>query len=304
MTNVDSACYVAKEAGRNRVHVARKDDVQVLQYRKSLESVEKIREALNKEQFELFYQPIFDIKGEKPVIEHCEILLRIKNADGQLYTPEDFIPLAEKYNLMSGIDRWVVSHVIDWIEQHQEAAQLPRILINLSALSYIDEVFLAFLVNKLQSTSIDTTRLAFEITETAAVNNIELANNFLDRIREFGCRFALDDFGTGFSTFAYLKQLPIDYLKIDGSLVRSISHNSIDREMVRAINEVGHIVGAKTIAEFVENDEIVRTLKTLNVDFGQGFGLQRPAHIDGLLDMPGVKIYSQDSDQKDLGDAA
>lgn len=304
MTNVDSACYVAKESGRNRVHVARKDDVQVLHYRKSLESVEKIREALNKEQFELFYQPIFDIKGDQPVLEHCEILLRIKNADGQLYTPEDFIPLAEKYNLMSGIDRWVVSHVIDWIEQHQAEANLPRILINLSALSYIDEVFLAFLVNKLENTSIDTSRLAFEITETAAVNNIELANNFLDRIREFGCRFALDDFGTGFSTFAYLKQLPIDYLKIDGSLVRSISHNSIDREMVRAINEVGHIVGAKTIAEFVENDEIVQTLKSLNVDYGQGFGLQRPAKIDGLLEMPGVRTGPQDNDQRDIGGAA
>ena len=189
-------------------------------------------------------------------------------------------------------------------DRHQAEANLPRILINLSALSYIDEVFLAFLVNKLENTSIDTSRLAFEITETAAVNNIELANNFLDRIREFGCRFALDDFGTGFSTFAYLKQLPIDYLKIDGSLVRSISHNSIDREMVRAINEVGHIVGAKTIAEFVENDEIVQTLKSLNVDYGQGFGLQRPAKIDGLLEMPGVRTEPQDNDQRDIGGAA
>jgi len=261
LTEVDSACYVAKESGRNRVHVARKDDAEVLAYRKDLASIEKIRHALNNEHFELFYQPVFNIKGDVPVLEHCEILLRVKHEDGELHSPEDFIPLAEKYNLMSGIDRWVVSHVVDWIELHQDTTELPRLLINLSALSYTDETFLAFLTKKLKNTSIDPSRLAFEITETAAVDNMSQAASFFKRIGEFGCKFALDDFGTGFSTFAYLKQLPIDYLKIDGSLVRNICNDPIDREMVDVINQVGHIVGAQTIAEYVENDDITRLLK-------------------------------------------
>jgi len=283
LTEVDSACYVAKESGRNRVHVARKDDAEVLAYRKDLASIERIRDALNNEQFELFYQPVFNIKGSAPALEHCEILLRIKHEDGELHSPEDFIPLAEKYNLMSGIDRWVVSHVIEWIEQHQDATDLPRLLINLSALSYTDETFLAFLTRKLKTTTIDPTRLAFEITETAAVDNMSQANSFFKRIGEFGCKFALDDFGTGFSTFAYLKQLPIDYLKIDGSLVRNICDDPIDREMVQVINQVGHLVGAQTIAEYVENDRIVEVLREIGVDYGQGFGLQRPAQLNGLL---------------------
>ncbi len=283
MTEVDSACYIAKETGRNRVHVARKDDAEVLRYRSNLANVEKIRNALNNEEFELFYQPVFNIANNPPTVEHCEILLRIKKADGELYSPEEFIPLAEKYNLMGGIDRWVVTQVINWIEKHQNAVQLPRFLINLSALSYTDDLFLAFLVKKLSNCKIDTSQLAFEITETAAVDNLDKGVAFINRIREFGCRFALDDFGTGFSTFAYLKQLPIDYLKIDGSLVRNICHETVDYEMVRAINQVGHIVGAQTIAEFVENDEIIDALRDIGVDYGQGFGLQHPGKLSGLL---------------------
>ena len=298
LTEVDSACYVAKESGRNRVHVARKDDAEVLAYRKDLASIERIRHALNNEQFELFYQPVFNIKGKAPVIEHCEILLRIKHEDGELHSPEDFIPLAEKYNLMSGIDRWVVSHVIDWIEEHQQTTDLPRLLINLSALSYTDETFLAFLTKKLKATTIDQSRLAFEITETAAVDNMSQAASFFKRIGEFGCKFALDDFGTGFSTFAYLKQLPIDYLKIDGSLVQNICDDPIDKEMVRVINQVGHIVGAQTIAEYVENDDIVRSLQEIGVDYGQGFGLQRPAQLKGLLKL-GYSSVDSETDRPD-----
>lgn len=303
MTEVDSACYIAKETGRNRVHVAQKDDAEVLRYRKNLDSIEKIRQALNNEEFELFYQPVFNIADEPPTLEHCEILLRIKNANGELYSPEEFIPLAEKYDLMGGIDRWVVGRVIEWIEQHQNMVQLPRFLINLSALSYTNDLFLAFLVKRLQTCNIDTSRIAFEITETAAVDNLEKAIAFIDRIRGFGCRFALDDFGTGFSTFAYLKELPIDYLKIDGSLVRNICHDTIDYEMVRAINQVGHVVGAQTIAEFVENEEIVSALLDIGVDYGQGFGLQHPAKLAGLLQQskPG---YPDDEDGADQAGTA
>ncbi len=305
MTEVDSACYIAKEGGRNRVHVAREDDAEVLRYKNNLANVEKIRQALNNEQFELFYQPVFNIADEPPTLQHCEILLRIKNSDGELYSPEEFIPLAEKYNLMGGIDRWVVTHVIEWIEEHQHAVQLPRFLINLSALSYTDDLFLAFLVKTLKNCNVDTSRIAFEITETAAVDNVDKGVTFINRLREFGCRFALDDFGTGFSTFAYLKQLPIDYLKIDGSLVRNICHDTVDYEMVRAINQVGHIVGAQTIAEFVEDDDILKALRTIGVDHGQGFGLQRPARLANLLQQAQQRIEdNQDNQDNQAGTAA
>lgn len=300
MNNVDSACYIAKQSGRNRIHIAQKDDAEILRYRNSLENVQRIRRALSAEQFELFYQPVFDIRGDEQILEHCEILLRIKDEDGELFSPEEFIPLAEKYNLMGGIDRWVVRQVIIWIEKHQQSIKVPRLLVNLSALSYTDDLFLSFLVKTLEEANIDHDKLAFEITETAAVDNTDVASKFITRIKRFGCRFALDDFGSGFSNFAYLKKLPIDYLKIDGSLVRNMCHDTIDKEMVRAINQIAHIVGAQTIAEFVENDEICKSLRGIGVDYGQGFGLQKPAILTNLLKEPAVQTDSVD----DIGSKA
>lgn len=290
MNNVDSACYIAKQSGRNRVHIAQENDTEILRYRNSLENVQKIRRAMSAENFELFYQPVFDIRGDVPLLQHCEILLRIKDDDGALFSPEEFIPLAEKYNLMSGIDRWVVAKVIDWIEKHQNDIHMPRLLVNLSALSYTDELFLSFLIKKLETANIDLNKLAFEITETAAVDNTDVASKFINRIKQFGCRFALDDFGSGFSNFAYLKKLPIDYLKIDGTLVKNMCHDNIDEEMVRAINQIAHIVGAQTIAEFVENDDIRRLLQQIGVDYGQGFGLQKPTMLSNLLEQEAVQI--------------
>ncbi len=284
MTNVDSACYIAKQSGRNRVHLAQKNDSEVMRYQHDLAAVQNIRMAMHEERLELFYQPVFRILEDRTELEHCEILLRFKDEEGNLHSPAEFIPLAEKYNLMSDIDRWVVLSVLSYLEQYQHLIELPRLLVNLSGLSYMDEEFLAFLVATLEKADIDHSRIAFEITETAAVDDVVKAQHFIKRIREFGCRFALDDFGSGFSTFAYLKNLRIDYLKIDGTLVKNMSEDNVDREMVRAINQVGHIVGAKTIAEFVENDEILQQLREIGVDFAQGFGLQKPAPLIELVD--------------------
>ncbi len=296
MNNVDSACYIAKQSGRNRVHIAQKNDAEILSYRSSLENVQRIRRAITNENFELFYQPVFDIRGDTLTMEHCEVLLRIKDENGALFSPEEFIPLAEKYNLMSGIDRWVVTRVIEWIEEHQNNIHMPRLLVNLSALSYTDELFLSFLIKSLENANIDYNKLAFEITETAAVDNTDVASKFISRIKRFGCRFALDDFGSGFSNFAYLKKLPIDYLKIDGTLVRNMCHDHIDQEMVKAINQIAHIVGAQTIAEFVENDDIRQLLRKMGVDYGQGFGLQKPTMLSNLLEQDSVQILPQDQD--------
>lgn len=288
LQDVDSACYVAKQWGRNQVHLANASDTEVVQYRNDIAGIHSIRNALDENHLALFYQPVHRILESGTEMAHCEILLRIIDENGDVFSPAEFIPIAEKYNLMAEIDRWVIENVMIWIAKHQVDKVIPRILINLSGLSFIDVDFLDFVVDQLEKHDIDPTKIAFEITETAAVDNISQANEFIDRLRTIGCRFALDDFGTGFSTFAYVKSLPIDYLKIDGSLVKDICTDSVDREMVRAINTIGHTVGAKTIAEFVENDAIVDVLRTIGVDYAQGFGLQRPAPLDGLLEqIPG-----------------
>lgn len=284
LTNVDSACYIAKQSGRNRVHVARSNDADITKYKSDIASIQFIRQAVAEDRFKLYYQPVFKITSTGVQLEHCEILLRIISESGEVLSPAEFIPLAEKYNLMHEIDRWVLTNVLAWVREHQQQYGLPRLLINLSGLSFIDSEFLDFSMEQLQQDGIDPSRIAFEITETAAVDNLDLARGFMHRIRSLGCRFALDDFGTGFSTFAYLKNLPIDYLKIDGSLVRNLATDEMDMEMVRAINQIGHTVGARTIAEFVENDEILDILRELGVDYAQGYGLQKPQELVTLLE--------------------
>lgn len=285
LTNVDSACYIAKQSGRNRVHVAHRNDADISKYKSDIASMQFIRQAVAEDRLKLYFQPVYKITSTGTSLEHCEILLRILSESGEVLSPAEFIPLAEKYNLMHEIDRWVLVHVLEWVKEHQSHYDLPRLLINLSGLSFIDNEFLEFSMQQLQQDGIDPKRLAFEITETAAVDNLDLARNFMNRIKSLGCRFALDDFGSGFSTFAYLKNLPIDYLKIDGSLVRHLESDNTDREMVRAINQIGQTVGAKTIAEFVENDDILDILRDIGVDYAQGYGLQKPKEIEQLLTM-------------------
>lgn len=300
LTNVDSACYIAKQSGRNRVHVAHRNDADISKYKSDIASMQFIRQAVAEDRLKLYFQPVYKITSTGTSLEHCEILLRILSESGEVLSPAEFIPLAEKYNLMHEIDRWVLVHVLEWVKQHKGDYELPRLLINLSGLSFIDNEFLDFTFQQLQQEGIDPKRLAFEITETAAVDNLDLARNFMHRIKSLGCRFALDDFGSGFSTFAYLKNLPIDYLKIDGSLVRNLETDKTDREMVRAINQIGHTVGAKTIAEFVENEDILDILRDIGVNYAQGFGLQKPQEIELLLDLLDETSNQTLSDGPDL----
>jgi len=282
LSDVDSACYVAKQSGRNRVHITQENDAEVVKYRNDIAGMQNIKLALAEERLTLFYQPVFKLLENGVELSHCEILLRIRSESGELFSPAEFIPIAEKYNVMTEIDRWVFSNALDWIVKHQHEYDIPRLLINLSGLSFINDEFLEFVSEQLQTRNIDTNKIAFEITETSAVDNMDKANVFINRIRELGCRFALDDFGSGFSTFAYLKNLPIDYLKIDGSLVKNMATDGIDREMVRAINEIGHTVGAKTIAEFVEDEKTLDALRAIGVDYAQGYGLCKPLALSDL----------------------
>jgi len=282
LTDVDSACYVAKRSGRNRVHVTSEDDAEVVKYRDDIAGVQSIRRALNEERLTLFFQPVYALDNEPMVMDHCEILLRVRSENGELYSPARFIPIAEKYDVMSEIDRWVFARVIDWLVVHQDELRVPRLLVNLSGLSFIDDDFNDFIIEQIDRHGVDPTRIAFEITETAAVDNFDRARDFIARVRELGCQLALDDFGSGFSTFAYLKRLPIDFLKIDGSLVGGMADDEVDREMVRAINSIGHTVGARTIAEFVEDDRTLSMLREMGVDYAQGYGLRVPAPLEEL----------------------
>lgn len=289
LSDVDSACYVAKQTGRNRVHVTQDNDAEVVQYRSNLAGIQAIRKALADNRLSLFYQPVFHLHENTMTMAHCEILLRIRSENGEMYSPARFIPIAEKYNVMNEIDQWVFSHVMEWLAENHAAHVIPRLLINLSGLSFADDDFSNFIVERLSRGDIDPSYIAFEISEGAAVRNFQKVSQFIDRVRSLGCELALDDFGSGFSSFSYLKQLPIDYLKIDGSLVRNISTNEVDRKMVAAINQIGHTVGAKTIAEFVEDDASLQCLREMSVDFAQGYGLRMPAPLSQLADELGKR---------------
>lgn len=282
LADVDSACYVAKQSGRNRVHITQDNDNDVVQYRNNLAGIQAIRKALAEERLALFYQPIYNVKGHPSAMSHCEILLRIRGENGELYSPTRVIPIAEKYNIMTEIDQWVFTNTIDWLRETQKQLQTPRLLINLSGHSLADVNFGNFVISKLEEPDIDPTRVAFEISESAIFRNFEHVREFIDRVRALGCELALDDFGAGYSNFSYLKKLSFDYIKIDGALIRNIATNAMDRNMVSAINQMGHTVGAKTIAEFVEDESVMESLEELQVDLAQGYGLTMPTPLENL----------------------
>jgi len=290
LADVDSACYVAKKSGRNRVHVTQENDTHIVQYRNNIAGIQSIRKALTENRLALFYQPIFKVGAKhENTMEHCEILLRVQSENGEFYSPSQMIPIAEKYNIMTEIDQWVFNQVIDWLVEAQKTHVVPRILINLSGHSFAEEEFIETIVSGLERADINPTCIAFEISESAVGSNFENIVDFTSKIRDLGCELALDDFGSGFSNFTYLKNLPFDYLKIDGSMVQNIASNDIDKNIVSAINQMGHTVGAKTIAEFVEDEAAMECLRELGVDFAQGYGLSMPTPLDDLTaELPSI----------------
>jgi EAL domain-containing protein (putative c-di-GMP-specific phosphodiesterase class I) len=215
-----------------------------------------------------------------PIGEHYELLLRMKDETGKIVSPNDFIKAAERYGITPQIDRWVVQNALRWlISEADERERLAMCSINLSPQSFADAQFLPDLQRWVSESGIDGSKLCFEITEHAAISSYAQANRFIQAMKELGCKFALDDFGTGQSAFGYLKHFPVDFLKIDGSFVKEILRDPIDREMVRSINEIGHLTGKQTIAEFAENDEIINMLRSLGVDYAQGYGIASPQRI-------------------------
>ncbi len=280
LSAADSACYAAKEQGRNRIHVYREDDVDLARRHGEMQWVERISRALEKNHFRLYYQPIVPIDGRLEGA-HYEFLLRLEDEQGEIVPPGVFLPAAERYNLSIRVDRWVVRESFAWLERHPERMDaLHQCSINLSGHSLGDEQFLAFITAQLEARKIPACKICFEVTETAAIANLVRATRFIKALKSLGCLFSLDDFGSGLSSFAYLKNLPVDILKIDGVFVKDIVDDPIDLAMVRSINEIGHVMRKTTVAEFVEDEAILEKLRETGVDYAQGFMVGRPRPVD------------------------
>jgi diguanylate cyclase (GGDEF)-like protein/PAS domain S-box-containing protein len=275
----DSACAAAKEQGRNRVHSFAENDIELMRRRREMQWAARINAALEEDRFELFRMPIQPLQKVETGA-HYELLLRLRDENNRIVAPDNFIAAAERYGIMPSIDRWVIENALRWlVSEADERERLAMCSINLSGQSLGDDKFLPFVIDQFHRSGLDASKICFEITETAAVASFSQANRFIQALKELGCKFALDDFGTGLSSFGYLKHFPVDYLKIDGSFVREILHDPIDREMVRSINEIGHLTGKQTIAEFAENAEIIQMLTNIGVDYAQGYGVAQPQRV-------------------------
>ncbi|MBI1890853.1 MAG: EAL domain-containing protein [Burkholderiales bacterium] len=276
LSAADTACYVAKDSGRNRVHVYRPDDKELASRHGEMQWVGRIRSALASNRLRLYFQRIEPIDGDKSL--HVELLLRLEDENGHIVPPMAFIPAAERYNLMTVLDRWVIRQALSHFDQlcPNKEERLDMCAINLSGTSLSDDTMLDFIREQLMRYPGTAERICFEITETAAISNLTKVAALIRELKTLGCRFALDDFGSGMSSFAYLKHLPVDFLKIDGSFVKDMAHDEVDAAMVEAINSIGHVMGIQTIAEFVENETILERLRALGVDYAQGYGIARP----------------------------
>ncbi|MDH3714652.1 MAG: EAL domain-containing protein [Gammaproteobacteria bacterium] len=288
MTGIEMATKEAKEKGRNRVHLF--DDPELVQRRDQITWVSRIQDALREDRFELYAQPIAPIDDARE-IRHWEILLRMQDNQGQIVPPGLFLPSAERYQLMPGIDRWVLRRTLELLTDHgMNELEFHAIwAINLSGYSVSDGDFLRHVKEEIRRTGTKASSLCFEVTETSAVANLAEAQRFIGALQELGCAFSLDDFGTGFSSLKYLRELTVDYLKIDGSFVSNVHQDPVNSAMVKAIHQVGRVVGTKTVAEFVENDEILEHLRGIGIDYAQGYGIGRPGPLLDVLQVLGKR---------------
>jgi diguanylate cyclase (GGDEF)-like protein/PAS domain S-box-containing protein len=283
MSAADAACYTAKDKGRNRVQAYVPDDTELAQRQGEMRWVQRITQALEENRFVLYQQTLLPL-GTAPAGLHFEVLVRMIDEQGALVAPGEFIPAAERYNLMSMVDRWVLQAILadPGVEALARCGGLATCAINLSGQSLCDDHFAAFVVEQLERHPWMTDKVCFEITETAAIGNLNRALRFISILRAMGCRFSLDDFGSGLSSFKYLANLNVDYLKIDGSFIKAMSSDPAAYAIVEAINEVGHVMSIKTVAEFVEDQATLTRLETLGMDYAQGFGIAKPQPLSAL----------------------
>jgi len=282
LSNADAACYVAKDKGRNRIHVLHAGDSEIARRHGEMQWVARINQALEDDRFCLYAQTIVPLNGSTDT--HYELLLRMVDENGEIIPPGAFLPAAERYNLISNIDYWVIEHAFNLLANNPKFLnQIEFCSINLSGQSLNTPEILKFIITHLDESGIKGGKICFEITETAAISNLSGAKILISTIRGLGCRFALDDFGSGLSSFGYLKNLEVDYIKIDGMFVKDIVTDPIDRAMVKSINEIGHVMGISTIAESVENNEIKGMLRDIGVNYAQGYGIGKPHPFDEIL---------------------
>jgi diguanylate cyclase (GGDEF)-like protein/PAS domain S-box-containing protein len=282
LAEADDACFLAKEEGGNRIKIYDQSANQFQQRRGEMEWVSKLSKALDQNRFELYIQEIRPLDKSKIPFSKGEILLRMRDEEGNIVMPADFIPAAERYNMMAQIDRWVISEAIKLFQLQKgigSMKDIKEISVNLSAQSMTDDGMLDFIKQEFKNSGASPKNFCFEITETATISNMSSAHEFIYNLKQTGCSFALDDFGSGFSSFNYLKNLPVDYLKIDGIFVKNIHEDSENRAMVEAINTMGHLMGKKTIAEFVCNPTIIEMLTEINVDYAQGYEISKPVPL-------------------------
>ena len=285
LVNADLAMYDAKEGGRDQVSVARGDGMGEARMKGRVTWAERIRRALEEDRFVLLAQPIVDMATGKA--SQYELLLRMRDATGDLIPPGAFLAIAERLDLIHDIDRWVITRAIDLLAEYRDGGVDVTFEVNLSGMSIGNSALLDLIERRLAETGVSPRRVIFEITETAAVANIPRAREFGERLSELGCRFALDDFGAGFGSFYYLKHLPFDYLKIDGEFVRNCVTNSTDRLIVQSVVAIAQGLQKQTIAEFVGDEPTVRALNRLGVDFAQGYHTGRPAPLEEVIGVPG-----------------
>lgn len=282
LTHGELACNSAKLKGINQIHIFSDDDYELTRQHKEIMRAGGIKEAISEDRFSLYCQPIVSLPITDESVQHYELLLRLQDTNGNILLPASFIPAAERFGLMTTLDRWVIETACSRYHKIFGRDSQVHIAINLSGHSLNDDDLFDFIVTQFDTHSIDPSLICFEITETAAIDNLEQAKTLITRLKAMGSRFALDDFGSGLSSFAYLKHLPIDYLKIDGSFVIDMNHGSRDNAMVEVINQLGHLMGIRTIAECAESHEVVDQLSKLGVDYAQGYAMGSPMPLDGL----------------------
>jgi diguanylate cyclase (GGDEF)-like protein len=278
LARADLACHLAKRGGRNSVHVFDPaDESRVTAMSLDMGWTRRIKEAIEQDLFVMVRQPIIVIADR--TVHSSEILLRMRDEHGELIMPSGFLPTAERFGLMPDIDKWVIVHAIEHLARQHRTEPTARYAINLSAPTLLDPTVLPLIQNELKRHALAPGSLIVELTENVAVSDIDSAGHFLTQIRELGCVTALDDFGSGMSSFTYLRELPVDLVKIDGHFVRHMATNPVDQSLVRAMNDIAHTLGKRTVAEFVENEETLHLLESLGVDYAQGYHLGRPSVI-------------------------
>jgi len=283
MRHVDEACYMAKEAGRNRIQEYEIGDARMMRRHGVMEWVTALDKAVDENRLILNCQRIAPLHNRDPGAAHYEILLTMRDELGDIVAPGDFILAAETYNRMIVVDRWVIENTFRWMaENRSKVDRFSGFSINVSGHSINDESFSEFIMENFSTYQIPTGKITFEVTETAAISNLENAIDFMNRMKIIGCKFSLDDFGTGLSSYSYLRNLPVDYLKIDGVFVKDMDKNPSDYAVVKSINEIGHYMGKLTIAEYVENDSILEKLTEIGIDYGQGYGIEKPLLLSDL----------------------